>query len=172
MSHMCLDNSRSTNLIGLQSKVLVEPWTSKNGDVVFFFKIDSEVTSGLIWYVGLIGTLTLIISWWGCRISETGYFFSTHFSTHLCRILRCGTSRCGNTCKALLTQNMFLVNIILLVAEIIPDKWRYFSFWYQVFDFPIFSRSLLIFQCCYQQRTPPSGGVPGMSRREKTLRKT
>ena len=30
-------------------------------------------------------------------------------------------------------QNTCLVNIILLVAEIIPDNWRRFSFWHQVF---------------------------------------
>ena len=49
--------------------------------------------------------------------------------------ISCGTSRCGNRCKALSTQNMCLVNIILLVAEIIPDNWRGFSFWQRVFVF-------------------------------------
>ena len=71
--------------------------------------------------------------------------------------ISCVTSRCGNRCKALSTQNMCLVNIILLVAEIIPDNWRCFSFWHQVFVFAIFSCSLLIFQCCYQRLTPCAG---------------
>ena len=44
----------------------------------------------------------------------------------------CVTSFCGNRCKALSIQNMCLVNIILLVAEIIPDNWHCFSFWHQV----------------------------------------
>ena len=42
--------------------------------------------------------------------------------------MSCVTSCCGNRCKALLTQNTCLVNIILLVADIIPDNWRCFSF--------------------------------------------
>ena len=46
---------------------------------------------------------------------------------------------CGNRCKALSIQNMCLVNIILLVAEIILDNWCCFSVWYQVFVFAIFS---------------------------------
>ena len=71
--------------------------------------------------------------------------------------ISCVTSRCGNRCKALLTQNTCLVNIILLVAEIIPDNWSCFSFWHQVFVFAIFSCSLLIFQCCYQRLTPCRG---------------
>ena len=66
------------------------------------------------------------------------------------------TSPCGNRCKALSTQNTCLVNIILLVAEIITDNWRCFSFWHQVFVFLQFSL-LLIFQCCYQQLTPCAG---------------
>ena len=33
------------------------------------------------------------------------------------------------------TQNTCLVNFILLVAKIIPDNWRCFSFWHQVFFF-------------------------------------
>ena len=49
------------------------------------------------------------------------------------KLISCVTSHCGNRCKALSTQNTCLVNIILLVAEIIPDNWHYFSFWYQVF---------------------------------------
>ena len=43
------------------------------------------------------------------------------------------------------------------LAEIIPDNWRRFSFWHQVFVLAIFSCSLLIFQCCYQRLTPAAG---------------
>ena len=50
--------------------------------------------------------------------------------------ISCATSCCGNRYKA---HNTCLVNIIRLVAEIIPDNWRCFYSWYQVFvfsDFP------------------------------------
>ena len=67
------------------------------------------------------------------------------------------TSHGGNRCKTLSTQNTCLVNIILLVAEIIPDNWCYFSFWHQVFVLTILSCLLLIFQCCYQPLTPCAG---------------
>ena len=53
--------------------------------------------------------------------------------------ISCVTSLCGNRCKALSTQNSCLVNIVLLVAKIIPDNWHCFSFWDQVFVSTIFS---------------------------------
>ena len=71
--------------------------------------------------------------------------------------ISCVTSCCGNRCKALSTQNTCLVNIILLVAEIIPDNWRCFSFWHQVFILRDFLLLLLIFQSCYQRLTPCAG---------------
>ena len=67
--------------------------------------------------------------------------------------ISCVTSRCGNRCKALSTQNTCLVNIIPLVAEIIPDNWRSFSFWHQVFVFGDFS----LVRSCYQRLTPCAG---------------
>ena len=56
-------------------------------------------------------------------------------------VISCVTSLCGNRCKTLLTQNTCLVNIILLVAKTIPDNWRCFSFWHQIFVF----RDFLLF---------------------------
>ena len=42
-------------------------------------------------------------------------------------------------------------------SQIIPDKWRCFSFWHQVFFFCDFLLLLLIFQCSYQRLTPCAG---------------
>ena len=42
--------------------------------------------------------------------------------TQMVKQISCVTSHCGNRCKPLSTQNTCLVNIILLVAEIIPDN--------------------------------------------------
>ena len=73
------------------------------------------------------------------------------------KLISCVTSGCDNWCKALSTQNTCLVNIILLVAEIIPDNQRCFSFWHQVFILRDFLLLLLIFQSCYQRLTPCAG---------------
>ena len=61
--------------------------------------------------------------------------------------ISCVTSDWGKRFKALLTKNTCLVNIILLVAKIIPES--SFSV--------IFSCLKLIFQCCYQVLTPCAG---------------
>ena len=51
-------------------------------------------------------------------------------------------------------KEQVLFNIILLVAKIILDNWRCFSFWHQVF---VFGNFLFISQSCYQQLTPYAG---------------
>ena len=45
----------------------------------------------------------------------------------------------------IVAQNTCLVNIILLVAEVIPDNWRCFSFSHQIFGLP----TLQALQCDY-----------------------
>ena len=62
--------------------------------------------------------------------------------------ISCVTSGCGNRCKAL--SRTRLVNIILLVAEIIPDNWHCFSFWHQVF----FSMIFLVFAALFSMLLP------------------
>ena len=67
------------------------------------------------------------------------------------KLISCVTSCCGNRCKALSTHYTCLVNIILMVAEIITDKWLCFTFWHLVFVFGIFS-------CSFWIRTNVIGG--------------
>ena len=74
------------------------------------------------------------------KASEMFLLFWTTFTSGfafvvLSCVVSCVISHCGNRWKAVPTQNTRLVDIILLVTEIIPDNWRCFSFWQQVFIF-------------------------------------